>query len=202
MPHDDADPPDLPEEKEAIVESVDAPLVLQGEPLPPVVPTPQTLIRVFRLLRERIPDFTQLSVEEERSMIRASNLDPEFIADAILAAENWDSAALHAGMTPEEMRELETAIPHWDAVEKEWLVTARGIAGANRKRRHRLGRAGLEIYFALGIAVKRPENSHLRPYYERMKRSYMKNRKPRGKARKPAGDAAAAEAEGKPPDET
>jgi hypothetical protein len=74
-------------------------------------------------------------------MIRAAHLDPELIADAILAAENWASAAIHAGMTAEEMRELETAIPHWDAVEKEWLVTARGIAGPNRKRKHRLGSA-------------------------------------------------------------
>jgi hypothetical protein len=100
------------------------------------------------------------------------------------------------------MRELETAIPHWDAVEKEWLVTARGIAGANRKRKHRLGRASLDVYFGLGMVVKRPENSHLLPYYERMKRSYMKNRKSRAKARKPDGDAAAQGGSGKPSEET
>lgn len=48
------------------------------------------------------------------------------------------------------------------------------------------------------MAVKRPENSHLFPYYERMKRSYMKNRKSRAKARKPDGNAAAQEGKGSP----
>lgn len=184
MPHDDADSVDRPDEKEVTVESGDAPLVLQGEPLPPVVPTPPTLIRVFRLLRERIPDFTQLSVEEERSMIRASHLDPEFIADGLLAAEAWEYTKTHTGMNAEEMRELDGAILHWDTVEKELLVTVKGIAGANRKRRYRLGKAILEIYFTLAMLVKDPRNSHLRPYYERMKRSYMKSRKARRKPEK------------------
>lgn len=170
------------EENEAAADSGDA-LILQGEPLPPAVPTPAAFTRVFRLLRERIPDFTQLSVEEERSMIRASHLDPEFLADGLLAAEAWDKAQIHARMTAEELRELEAAIQHWDQVEKELLVTVRGIAGANRKRRHRLGRAILDLYFALGMAVRRPEGRHLLPYYERMKRSYMKNRKRKAKAK-------------------
>lgn len=177
--------PDLPDKKEVTVESGDAPLVLQGEPLPPIVPTPQTLIRVFRLLREVIPDFTQLSIEEERSMIRASHLDPEFIADALLVAEVWEQAKLHSGMTAEELRELDAAILHWDAVEKEFLVTAKGIAGANRKRRYRRGKAVLDLYFGLRMAVRRPGNSYLLPYYERMKRSYMRNRKTTRKAAPP-----------------
>lgn len=46
------------------------------------------------------------------------------------------------------------------------------------------GRAILDLYFALGIAVRSPQNSHLLPYDERMKRSYMKNRKPRRKPEK------------------
>lgn len=105
-------------------------------------------------------------------------------------------------MTAEEMSELDAAILHWDAVEKEYLVTLKGIAGANRQRRFRLGRASLDVYCALGVAIKRPENSHLRPYYERMKRSYMKNRKVRAKAQKPDGDAAAPEGKGEPSDQT
>jgi hypothetical protein len=164
----------------------DAPLVLQAEPRLPMVPTPDTLIRVFRVLRERIPGFTQLSVEEERSMIRASHLDPEFIADGMLAADAWGQAQFIAKMSVEEMRELDAAIRHWDDLEKELLVTARGIAGANRTRRYRLGKAILQLYFTLGIAVKDPRNSDLLPYYERMKRSYMKNRKKRGTKTKTA----------------
>lgn len=186
MQDDDAGSLDRPDEKEVTVERGDAPLVLQGEPLPPLVPTPQTLIRVFRLLREVIPEFTQLSVEEERSMIRASHLDPEFIADGMLVAEAWDQAKAHSKMTAEELKELDAAILHWDSVEKELLVTVKGIAGANRKRKHRRGRAILDIYFALGLLIKHPENRHLLPYYERMKRSYMKNRRTTRKPQKPS----------------
>jgi hypothetical protein len=85
-------------------------------------------------------------------------------------------------MSSEEMRELDAAIRHWADVEKDFLVTAKGIAGANRKRRHRLGKACLALYWGLGMAIEDPKNNHLLPYYERIKRSYMKNRKTRKKA--------------------
>ncbi len=188
------------DENEAVVQSADAPLTIHHEPLPPVLPIPNTLIRVFRLLQDRIPGFTQLSIDEERSMIRASHLDPEFISDSLLAAEVWDKTEFFAKMTSQQMHQLDAEIREWDSLEKELTVLLKGISGANRKRRHRLGTAILGLYFGLRLQANDPANNHLRPYFERMKRSYMKNRKTREKAKK--GRDAAQEAEVKVSDQT
>lgn len=175
------------DDEDVIVPSSDAQLTIHQEPLPAVLPVPDTLIRVFRLLQDRIPGFTQLSIEEERSMIRASHLDPEFISDSLVAAEVWDKTQFFTAMTSHEMHQLDADIREWDSLEKELAVLLKGISGANRKRRHRLGTAVLDLYFGLRMQANQPENNHLRPYFERMKKSYMKNRKTRGKAKKGGG---------------
>lgn len=79
------------------------------------------------------------------------------------------------------MRRRQSPLFFGGSAEKDFLVTAKGIAGANRRRRHRLGKACLALYWGLGMAIEDPKNNHLIPYYERMKRSYMKNRKTRKK---------------------
>ena len=43
----------------------------------------------LRYLQQRIPEFTQLSVQEKRSHARAANLDPEFIESGLHAAAVW-----------------------------------------------------------------------------------------------------------------
>ena len=190
MPSEEEDVPEAsPKPEITDPKDADAPLILQGETLPPAVPTPAALTRAFRLLPQFIPGFTQLTVEEERSMIRASHLDPEFLADGMLAADAWERSKAVSGMTAEELHELETQITQLEELYKQYMITGRGILGAIRTYRHRHGLAILDVYQALGREVKSPENSHLRPYYERMKKSYMKNRRTK---KKPAAKATAA----------
>jgi hypothetical protein len=165
-----------------------SPIAVRDEPLPPVVPDPATLIRGFRLLAQRIPEFTQLSREEERAMIRASALPPEMIADGLVAAEVWDQSRIWTRMTPEELRELDREIREGDEVEKALTILLKGVAGANRKRKYRRGKAILALYRGLKITLDPPSESdnHLLPYFENMQRAYMKNRKRRkGKDEEP-----------------
>lgn len=168
----------------------DAQVATRDEPLPPVVPDPATLIRGFRLLAERIPGFRHLSKEEVRSMIRASALDPEMIAAGLVAAEVWDRATFWMGMTPQELRELDTTIGETDEVIEQMKILLDGMIGANRVRKHRRGKAIFDLYKGLELEVESSRgDNRLRPYFENMRRAYMKSRK-RGKAKDKAGEPA------------
>jgi hypothetical protein len=172
---------DAPDVEVVTDASSDTPLAVRDEPLPPVVPDRATLIRGFRLLAERIPGFTHLSPEETRKMIRASELDEELIAAALVAADVWDRTQTQAWlrMTPEELRELDTDIRDSEAVLGELRILLKGMEGANRVRKHRRGKAIFNLYRGLQISIEGPSgrNNYMRPYFENMQRAYMKTRK-------------------------
>ena len=174
----DEDAPDV--EVVPAARTDDAQIVTRDEPLPPVVPDPATLIRGFRLLAERIPGFQHLSKEKVRSMIRVSELDPEMIAAGLVAAEVWPGANFWMHMTAEELRVLDTTIGETDAVIEQMKILLDGMIGANRVRKHQRGKAILMLYKGLEIEVEgRLGDNRLRPYFENMRRAYMKNRKRR-----------------------
>lgn len=161
--------------------ATEASVVLRETRLPAVLDA-DTLIAIVRVLQERIPGFQCLSHAEERAMVRASNLDPEMIEGGILAASVADGVQAWTKMTAEELRQLDDQIRDTDRVEQVLAVLLRGVAGANRKLKHRRGKAILRIYKYLGLMLRGrviPEHTHLRPYYERMRAAYMKNRKRR-----------------------
>ncbi len=159
----------------------DATLAIRDEPLPPVVPDRATLIRGFRLLAERIPGFIHLTPDETRRMIRASALDEDMIAAALVAADVWEraQAKIWLKMTPEELRELDATIRESDDVIRELRILLKGMEDANRVRKHRRGKAILSLYKGLEISVDSYEGryNYMRPYFENMQRAYMKNRK-------------------------
>jgi hypothetical protein len=111
--------------------------------------------------------------------LRTASLPPEFINAGIAAARVWDKAKLLTGSSAEELRAQDDETARWDEAERELAVVMKGIAGANRQRKHRLGSAILRLYTALQAVIDRPENNHLRPYLEEMKRAYVKKRKKR-----------------------
>ncbi|HEX6097286.1 MAG TPA: hypothetical protein VF432_13235 [Thermoanaerobaculia bacterium] len=159
-----------------------AELATRDEALPPVIPEPATLIRGFRLLAERIPGFRHLSPSETRSMIRASELDPEMIAAGIVAADVWEGAQRWMHMTSAELRELDTAIRESDEVIREMKILLEGMIGANRVRKHRRGKAILSLYKGLELSLggpRRESDNLLQPYFDNMRSAYMKNRKRR-----------------------
>lgn len=176
MPDDD--PQDVPEL------SPDA-LVVANDATQLAVANPVTLIQAFRYLQQRIPGFTQLSAEEERSLIRVASLDPDFIEAGIRAACAWSEAKGTLGRSGEELRHEADEIRHWDEWESEIRALLKGTSAANRKRRYRLGRAILNLYTILGQTVDLEGRRHLRPHYEEMKRAYQNRKRKRRKAEEP-----------------
>ena len=153
--------------------------LVAGDASAPAVPQPEQLVEALRYLQARIREFKPLSVAEERGMGNAANLDPEFLAAGLHAAAAWDRTETAFGRSAEAMRQEEEDARRWDEVIRELRALTRGIAGANLKRRHRLGTTILALYGILGRLV--PTEAHLRPYYDDMKRAYMAALKKRAK---------------------
>ena len=154
--------------------------------VPPLLVDAKTLVEGFRYLQHRIPDYTQLSVDEARSLIRVAHLDPEFLEVGIQTAGVWDETASVVGRSSDQLRREADEIREWDEVERQLTAVLKGIAAANLKRKHRLGSAILKIYNILGLTINLVHNRHLRPYFDDLKRAYLKRRK---KARKSAAEA-------------
>jgi hypothetical protein len=154
---------------------------------PPALAEPEVLVAGLRYLQQRIPEFTQLSVQEKRSHARAANLDPEFIENGLHAADAFRDTKLLVGRNSEELREEDAEIRRWDAVILEMRALIDGIEAANLKRKHRLGSAILRIYGILSTYFRhdRPgKDAYMRPYYENMKRAYLKTQRFRGRKKK------------------
>jgi hypothetical protein len=170
----------MSDEKKALVVSGDAlPTVFQNELR---LVDAQTLLVGLRQLQHRIPDFTQLSPEEIRSLMRVAYLDPVFRENALQVAAVWDHTKTMTGRSGDELREEAEVIRIWDEVERDWTVVLKGISAANLKRKHHLGKALWRIYNVLRVTVKHSDRL-MKPYFDAMKEAYLKSRK------RPAKDA-------------
>jgi len=148
------------------------------QPAPPPL-EPDMLVEGMRRLQQLIPEFTQLSAEEKRSHARAANLDPEFIENGLHAAAVWHQTELVVKRSGEDLRREHEEILRWDKVIVEFRAITDGIEAANLKRKHRLGLAILQIYRILRSCFRypRPEDAYMRPYYENMKRTWLRTQK-------------------------
>jgi hypothetical protein len=159
---------------------------------PPPLAEPEMLVEGLRYLQQRIPEFTQLSVQEKRSHARAANLDPEFIESGLDAAAVWRDTKHVVKRSGEDLRQEHEEIRRWDKVILELRAITDGIEAANLKRKHRLGSAILQIYRILGVYFhrSRPEEAYMRPYYENMKRAYLRTQRfrKRKKREEPAAE--------------
>lgn len=173
------------------VPAIDVLAIVDTTPPPPV--EPEMLVEGLRYLQERIPEFTQLSVREKRSHARAANLDPEFLEGGLQAAAMWRLTKLFVKRSGEELRQEDEVSRRWDEAISAWRAILDGLEATNLKRKHRLGRAILLIYQILGRYMRgnHPEEAYMRPYYENMKRAYMRTQTFRKRTKTKKEDPAA-----------
>jgi hypothetical protein len=172
------------------VPAIDVLALVDTTPPPPV--EPEMLVQGLRYLEQRIPEFTQLSVKEKRSRARAANLDPEFLEGGLQAAAVWRRTKRVVERSGEELRQEDEVIRRWDEAILAWRAVLDGLEAANLKRKHRLGTAILLIYHILGRYMRgnHPEEAYMRPYYENMKRAYLRTQKFRKRKTKTEDPAA------------
>lgn len=152
---------------------------------PPPLADPDMLVEGLRYLRQHIPGFTQLTVQEKRTHSRAAHLDPEFLEHGLHTAVAWQDTKGLVGRSGEELREEHEETRRWDQAIVELRAFTDGIEASNTMRKHRVGRAILLIYRALGLRLHGPMawDTHMRPYYENMKRAYLKTQRFRRKTK-------------------
>jgi hypothetical protein len=145
----------------------------------PSLAEPKMLVQGLRDLQLRIPEFTHLRVREKRTYARAANLDPEFLESGLHAAVVWLQTEAMVQRSGEELRQDDEEIRRWDEVVVELRAITDGIEAANLKRKHRLGSSILQIYRILGMFLRRGRSDHeyMRPYFENMKRAYLRTQK-------------------------
>ena len=188
MPDDDSHPADASEEKAVVVTDEmpelfsDAPVV-SSDATPVALVEPETLTQGLRLVRHRIPDFVQLSKEEEQAMTRIASLDREFLEEGLRAAEAWDESKLFLGASGGELRQNYNTARRWDVTESEFDAILKGLRSTNRKRWYTLGKIILRLYRILRESIDMEGRQHLRPYYEAMQRAYMKRKRKRKSAK-------------------
>lgn len=149
------------------------------ENLVPLLVEPETLIQGLRFLAQRIPGFVQLTITEERSMARTAHLPREVIDIGIDAAGAWDDPRFFLGWTSDDERREDEVIRRWDSAHREILVLAKGVYGANLRRKHERGTRFLNMY-AIGRRRARKTDgpgNRLRPYIEEMRKAFVKNRR-------------------------
>ena len=168
-------PPEVPSSSESS-ETTTSPLTVFGAATPLPIRA-EMLTEGLRYLEQRIPGYVHLSVDEQRALIRAAFLDPEFLEGGIEAALNWSLAKDVLGSSGEELRDANDLIASWDETIRKFRIVLEGMEGANLQRRHELGHKILLLYAILKTTVKYPDRRHLRPYLENMKRAYLKRRK-------------------------
>jgi hypothetical protein len=176
------------EQAEMVPAQAPADLLVPVQTTPPSLARPEMLVKGLRYLQERIPEFTHLTLQEKRSHARAANLDPEFIESGLHAASVWRDTAMMVDRTGDELRQEDEEIREWEQVVREMRALTDGIEAANVKRKHRLGIAILQIYRMLGGYMRHdsPRENYMRPYYEDMKRAYLRTQQFRRRKKKEA----------------
>ena len=145
----------------------------------PALAAPETLAEGLRFLQQRIPGFTHLTVKQKRSHARVANLDPEFIEAGLHAATVWEHTKHFVKRSGEELREEQEEIGRWDQVIVEMRALTDGIEAANTERKHRLGQDILLLYSMLSAWLHGdlPSHAYMRPYYENMRRAYLRTQR-------------------------
>ncbi|HEY2093674.1 MAG TPA: hypothetical protein VGJ81_17510 [Thermoanaerobaculia bacterium] len=131
--------------------------------------TPEELIDELRRLRARIPQFEPVTSDEHRRMVRVAHLDPEFVKVGMGAINANPDAAAVVIDDREHAAGIQNALLRWTLAQREFEAMTAGVAGANLRRRHRIGQLVLIAYAAFRTMIRQPEWNHLIPWVERMR---------------------------------
>jgi hypothetical protein len=143
--------------------------VMAGSPAVNDWISPEALIDELRRLSARIPQFGAVTREEHRTMVRVAHLDPEFVEAGMGALNANPDAAVTVLDRQEDTNVLQNDLLRWTLAQGELEAMTAGLAGANLRRRHRIGQLVLITYAAFRQMIRYPEWKHLLPWVERMR---------------------------------
>ena len=145
---------------------------MSSSAITPVSPiTPEEVVRQLRALREQIPDFALMSSEEARPLAAAARVDPEVIHESINAIAVSPQLQTALNRDAQSLRGEHELINRWSEAVVEVDAFRRGLLGAIRVRRHRLGGTALKARQMIRQLVRYRENAYLLPHLDAMNRA-------------------------------
>lgn len=126
---------------------------------------------MLRILRDRIPDYVQLPVRRSLSLTRAATISIEFVHAAINAIAASLSLRSALGLEAQELRLEAEVTARWSQVLDDIDALRRGVVGAIRSRRYRLGTMALRAYQLSRNLARDEQNAVLLPHLDAMKRA-------------------------------
>lgn len=140
-----------------------------NDPAKPAL-TAEEMISMLRDMRERIPNFTQLTVATVKSMVPAASLHPDFVLGSIHVTGASPIVQQVVGVPQDSLLQDASDDDSWSLAEEEMRGLLKGLAAANLVRRHRLGKAALLAYNVSRQLIQKPENVNLIPHVEELQR--------------------------------
>lgn len=147
-----------------------------------VILTPEEAVELLRVLRGRVPEYVQLPTVVSSPLTRAATVSIEFVHAAINAIAASLALQNAIGQDPAELRLEAEMTVRWSQVLDEIEVLRRGVLGAIRTRRYRLGTTAFRTYQVSRNLALDDRNAVLRPHLDAMK-SAAKFGKYRGKSK-------------------
>ena len=148
--------------------------------------TPEELVETLRALRQRIPEYVQLSISDAKSVRAVANLDTQFKLSAISAVGASPLVMQAVGLTAEELRQMNDDADRWSAAADELRAMLQGVISSILTRRHRVGLASLQTYNITRQLVRHENHSDLLPHLHEMKRLNRFGRRRRKASAEPA----------------
>lgn len=133
--------------------------------------TPEELVTLLRGVRERIPEYVQLSNDAAKVSRPVASLDPAFRAAAISTVGASDLISKSVGLTADEIHQLNDEAERWSTVIDELRALMKGVTSANLTRRHRVGLATLQTYSIAQQLARHADHADLLPHVADMKRT-------------------------------
>ena len=143
----------------------------------PINPSPQPqpltaeeLVETLRALRQRIPEYVQLSLPDAKSIRALAHINPQFKQAAINAVGASGVVADAIGLTAEELQQINEDADRWSAAADELRAMLQGVVASILTRRQRVGVASLQAYSITRQLVRHEDHADLLPHLREMKR--------------------------------
>jgi hypothetical protein len=129
--------------------------------------TPEQVIEELRVLRGRIPEFTELQERREVQRIRnTSRVNVQLDHESVNAAGATEFVRQVIGSTPDDIRVAEDEVSRWSSVENELRGVLKGVTTANLIRRQRIATALRRAYSVSRALVRQEQYAQFRPHVE------------------------------------
>jgi len=143
---------------------------MSTHPDPITLLTPEAVVEQLRVLRQQIPNYSQLTTVSSQRLRAAAAAEGPFLQASINAIGASPIVRTAVGRTPDELRVEADEASRWTAVEDELRAMLKGVVAANLMRRHRLGLTALQTYNISRQLVRKEEHADLLPHVAEMQR--------------------------------